>query len=234
MTGHHRFHTDEQRGVAVSGQVLQQRVLVFLDRLPTPHRGVGLAAQRGGRAAHVALDGGCANAVGPRGVGAARLGRGRIGHHASGAVGVSGGHQVGVFNQGAVAVAVATVAGLDEPVEAPGAGSLAGGLLDQLLHRDRTVRAGGVVVEVTSHVLASDRGGGRRSGGDDRCGRTQHAHDGKSDLALVKALGHELLQKDGEWGETGCVPAAKQSTSPRPGRTRRRQTGLWPQTSARG
>src|SRR5262249_7122451 len=71
----------------------------------------------------------------------------------------------------AVAVAVAAVAGLDEPVETPGRVHRVGRLLDQLLHRDRAVRAGGVVVEVARDVRAGRAVGDRavdlglRSGG---------------------------------------------------------------------
>ena len=59
-----------------------------------------------------------------------------------------------VFGQRAVAVAVAAVAGLHEPVETPGRVGLVGRLLHQLLHRDRAVGAGGVIVEVAGDVRA--------------------------------------------------------------------------------
>ncbi len=130
-----RFDAKEQRQVLVGVQVLDERVLELLQRLPAPH--VAGCAGPG----HITL--GRDAGVHPR----------RAGAHARDER-ISGRGQRRVFNQRAVAVAVSAVAGLHEPVEAPGRVQLVGRLLDQLLHRGRTVRTGGVIVKVTGHVLA--------------------------------------------------------------------------------
>src|SRR5262249_50094416 len=123
-------------------EVLDERVLELLKRLPAPH-----VAARARAARYVALDGDAR--VHPGGVRSdardERIDRRREGR---------------VFDELAVAVAGAAVTGLDEPIEAPGGLDLVGRLLDELLHRDGAVRAGGVVVEVAGLVLA----GGLRHG----------------------------------------------------------------------
>ena len=102
-----------------------------------------------------------------------------------------------VFDQRAVAVAVAAVAGLHEPVEAPGRVALVGRLLDQLLHRDRAVRAGRVVVEVAGHVLALRLGGESAAGDDAHCGRSERCDDGSRHLALRIRISHRTHSPDG-------------------------------------
>ena len=113
VAGHHRFQADEQRLVAQGRQVLHQRVLVGLDAFPTPHvlagcRARNVAARLDRR--HRVLPGrvGAKNA-------AARDGDQRVGRRGEG----------GVFSQRAVAVAGAAMAGLHEPVQAPGRGGIA-------------------------------------------------------------------------------------------------------------
>src|SRR5262249_45641531 len=76
--------------------------------------------------------------------------------------------------------AVAAVAGLHEPVEAPRRVGLVGRLLHELLHRDRAVRAGRVVVEVAADVAA---GGARRGRGDRDGGAAEGGDGGDRDVA---------------------------------------------------
>ena len=148
VTGDDRFHAHEDGQVAQTAEVFSDGVLVFLDGLPAPH---GRAALRGksGAVAGVALDRGGADAVRPS-RGRALAFNERVGRRA----------ERGVFHERAIAVAVAAVAGLHEPVEAPRRVRGVGGLLDDLLQRDGTVGAGGVVVEVAGDVLAALVGAG--------------------------------------------------------------------------
>src|SRR5262249_54144721 len=127
----------EQRQVFQGREVFDDRVLVLLDRLPAPHVGLG-----GVVGLWITLDVRLADAVGPE---STRSG--------AGDEGVGGRAQALVFHQRAVAYAAAVpVASLHEPVEAPGRVARVRRLLHQLLHRDRAVRAGGVVMDVARHV----------------------------------------------------------------------------------
>ena len=138
VAGDDRLDADEQRQVLERGEVLDQRVLELLDRLPAPHVA---GSARCPTTSPLRRHAGCCL---PGRVRAARPGDERVGRR----------RERRVLDQRAVAVAVAAVAGLHEPVEAPGRVRLVRRLLDQLLHRDRAVRAGGVVVEVAGDVRA--------------------------------------------------------------------------------
>ncbi len=198
VSGHHRLHADEERLALGGRQVLDQRILDLLDRLPAPHVAPRAAA------AHVALDG-------HAGIDPARVRTdGRV-------VRISRRGKALVFDERAVAVAVAAVAGLHEPVEAPGRVDLVGGLLHQLLHRDRAVRAGRVVVEIAGDVLA-----GRLACGDDACrrGRQNGGADGsdrrQGDLMLGETEIHERCSSLDS--VVGSIRHGGASASRRPGR----------------
>ncbi len=162
VTRNDRLQTDEQRSIQERVEVFDQGILVLLDRLPAPH-GRGAAGP-----VAVALDIGRFDTVGPcrprpdtRAAHAAVIRRNNRTRADDRSVGqgdrlkarVGRGAQGVVFHQGAVARGAAVaVAGLHEPVQSPGRLDGVGGLLHQLLHRDRAVGAGGVVVEIARDV----------------------------------------------------------------------------------
>ena len=195
MASDDRFHAHEHGQVAQAAEVFSDGILVFLNGLPAPHRGVGGARQR--RAvAGVALHSGGADAVRPS-RGRALAFNERVGRRA----------QRGVFHQRAVAVAVAAMAGLNEPVEAPRRVRGVRGLLDDLLQRDGTVRAGGVVVEVASDVLAALVGAGllavvlvAEGDGGSKAADQNGSHGRGERREMQRVLHLELLKKDGN----GC------------------------------
>ena len=211
VAGDDRLDAQEQRLVAVGGQVLDQRVLELLHGLPAPH----VLVRRRARDRALGLD---------RRVGLlpARLRAQR--RHAVGGehLRVGGGRERGVFGQGAVAVAGAAVAGLHEPVQPPGRVAHAfHRALHQLLHRDGAVRAGAVVVEVAGHVgalrLAAGVGGGRQRGdrdGAERCDRGQRDRaPGKGDVHRISSWCVALgvgVSGNGRQGRT-----ARRTRSPR-------------------
>ena len=142
MARNDRFHANEQWQIFVGIQVLNQRILELLNRLPAPHVLVGTATRNVSRRGNAAV-----NPGGRRALTADE----RVDGRAEGLV----------FHQCAVAVTVAAVPGLYEPVQAKVPVGLVSRLLHQLLHRDRAIRAGGVVVEVAGHIFSRRLGGSR-------------------------------------------------------------------------
>src|SRR6187402_3400434 len=135
MTRADRLDAEEQRQVLVRVEIFDQRVLELHDRLPAPHVLVPRADRRVTLRSH--------SRILP--AGGRRLARDvRVGRRA----------QRRVFDQGAVAVAIAAVPSLHEPIETEAAVRRAGRFVDQLLHRNRAVRTCAVIVEIARHVAA--------------------------------------------------------------------------------
>jgi hypothetical protein len=175
VAGDDRLLAHEQRLLPELAHALHHRVHELLDDLPAVH-----AAVEGVRVApdQVTLDRSGADAGAP----------GRTGPLAFD-IGVARGRaRLCVIDQRAVAVAAAAVAGHHEPVQAVGVDRL----VDQPLHRNLAVGAGGVVVEVTGGVAALVDGLGLC-----RLWRTGQRDEGaggsgrKADVAHDEAFAHD-------------------------------------------